>query len=85
MAADGSVRLSVASQFFHNGDADTLAAPGEVATEDSTSEKVRKCARIKWRPFWVTLACMYIFEINYINVHLSLTLILLTFNDQEII
>ncbi|XP_044172549.1 symplekin-like [Acropora millepora] len=42
MAADtqGSVRLSVASQFFHNGDADTLAAPGEVATEDSTSEKV---------------------------------------------
>lgn len=42
MAADtqSSVRLSVASQFFHNGDADTLAVPGEVATEDSTSEKV---------------------------------------------
>ena len=43
MAADGRarVRLSVASQFFHNDDADNPVAAGEYSAEDSTSEKVR--------------------------------------------
>ena len=42
MAADGRtrVRLSVASQFFHNDDADIPVASGEYSAEDSTSEKV---------------------------------------------
>ena len=42
MAAEGRtrVRLSVASQFFNNDDADTLVASGEYSAEDSTSEKV---------------------------------------------
>ncbi|KAJ7374359.1 hypothetical protein OS493_007448 [Desmophyllum pertusum] len=42
MAAEGRtrVRLSVASQFFHNEDTDTLVASGEYSAEDSTSEKV---------------------------------------------
>lgn len=42
MAADGRtrVRLSVASQFFHNDDADTPVVAGEYSAEDSTSEKV---------------------------------------------
>ena len=42
MAAEGRtrVRLSVASQFFHNDDTDTLVASGEYSAEDSTSEKV---------------------------------------------
>ncbi|XP_020601619.1 symplekin-like [Orbicella faveolata] len=42
MAADGRtrVRLSVASQFFHNDDADNPVASGEYSAEDSTSEKV---------------------------------------------
>ena len=33
-------RRSVASQFFHNDDVDTLVASGEYSGEDSTSEKV---------------------------------------------
>lgn len=42
MAADGRtrVRLSVASQLFHNDDADTPVVAGEYSAEDSTSEKV---------------------------------------------
>lgn len=42
MAADGRTRvqLSVASQFFHNDDADNPVASGEYSAEDSTSEKV---------------------------------------------
>lgn len=49
MAADGRtrVRLSVASQFFHNDDTDTLVASGEYSAEDSTSEKV--CGPFKMR------------------------------------
>ena len=47
MAAEGRtrVRLSVASQFFHNDDTDTLVASGEYSVEDSTSEKVSRSKR----------------------------------------